>query len=80
MSEEPFVIDWWRLIIYMCFCLAVASVSNAILENLLASHRWLVEHDQRGRSVTWFIAFGISLLAGKLLNRVFPLVPGQKKF
>lgn len=78
MSDEPVVIDWWRLLIYVCFCLAVAAISNAILERLLASHDWLVEQDQRGRSVTWLIAFGLSLLAGKLLNRVLPLVPGQK--
>ena len=78
MTKRPVVIEWWRLLIYACFCLGVGNLSNAVLERVLAEHQWLMDRDHRGRSLLWFISIGLGLLAGRLLDRVFPLVPGQK--
>jgi hypothetical protein len=78
MSEARLVIPWWRLLIYLAFVIGVAFALNAMLRELFVSQAWLMETDTRGRTPLWIASLLLSLLAAKLLGRVFPLVPERK--
>ena len=79
MAENRIPIAWWRLLIYVVFVIVVAFVLNALLNEAFKSQGWLIQTDSRGRTPIWIASLALSLVAGRLFDRVFPLVPRQKR-
>ncbi|CAA9535593.1 MAG: hypothetical protein AVDCRST_MAG91-3375 [uncultured Sphingomonadaceae bacterium] len=77
MSKRPAPIMWWRLLIHGAFVIAVAIGLNSILEDFANARGWPLYEDSRARTWLWIVALGLGLLAGRLLDRVFPLIPSD---
>ena len=75
MPETRVAIAWWRFLIHILFVVTMAFVFNALLRELFGPQGWLAETDMRGRTSIWIASLCLSLLAGRLFGRVFPLVP-----
>lgn len=65
---------WWRLPIHFTFVIAFAFGINSFLESLANVRGWILYEDSRGRTWLWIVALGLSLLARRVLDRVFPLI------
>jgi hypothetical protein len=79
MNESRTPIAWWRLLIYVVFAVVMAFVFNALLNEVFKSQGWLLHGSRRGRTPIWIASLGLSLVAARMFDRVFPLVPGRKR-